>query len=297
MTSANDQKITFRTPLGQAVAAQIGEVKLAKTTLGVETFFISLTVDYPLYRQIDEQELFNLLPQVRNQLALEKLEAEIPVEIEAILKPALAKFLQQQNLTAAEVAKLLLQADQPYDFLRDTESWLAYTVWQHVALPDDMQDYGSLKLGYKTLWQAAPADLPPAPMREVVQMFFLQKHWPYEDAGDDLYRLHVDGDQMEWVCLVKLDEARHFCLVYSILPELTPEARRADMAAFLAQTNYDLGIGSFEMDMADGEIRFRTSLDVEGDRLSLALFEQLLTTNISTMEQYLPALLERMAAV
>lgn len=292
MEPANDQKITFRTPLGQAITAQMGELKLTQTTQGVETFFVNLTVDYPTYQQIDEQQLFNLLPQVRNELALEKLEADIPVEIEAILKPALAKFLQQQKLAAVEVAKLLLQPDPYYGFLLDSESWLAYTVWQKVTLPADMQDFGSLKMGYKTLWQAAPADTLPLAMRDIVQMFFLQQRWNYEQVGDELYRLEIKGEQAEWVCLVKLDEVNHFCLVYSVLPELVPKAKRTNMAVFLAQTNYDLGVGSFEMDMEDGEVRLRTSLDVEGDRLSLTLFEQLITMNISTMEQYINTLLQ-----
>lgn len=292
MEPANDQKITFRTPLDQVIAAQMGDLKLGQITQGVETFFVSLTVDYPTFQHIDELELFNLLPQVRNELALEKLEADIPVEIEAILKPALAKFLQQQKLTAAEVAKLLLQPDPQYDYLLDSECWLAYTVWQNVSLPDAMEDFGSLKLGYKTLWQAAPMDLSPPAMRDVVQTFFLQQRWNYEEVDDDLYRLEIKGEQAEWVCLVKLDEANHFCLVYSVLPEVVPKAKRTPMAVFLAQTNYDLGVGSFEMDMEDGEVRFRTSLDVEGDRLSLALFEQVITMNISTMEQYINTLLD-----
>lgn len=292
MEPANDQKITFRTPLDQVIAAQMGDLKLGQITQGVETFFVSLTVDYPTFQHIDELELFNLLPQVRNELALEKLEADIPVEIEAILKPALAKFLQQQKLTAAEVAKLLLQPDPQYDYLLDSECWLAYTVWQNVSLPDAMEDFGSLKLGYKTLWQAAPMDLSPPAMRDVVQTFFLQQRWNYEEVDDDLYRLEIKGEQAEWVCLVKLDEANHFCLVYSVLPEVVPKAKRTPMAVFLTQTNYDLGVGGFEMDMEDGEVRFRTSLDVEGDRLSLALFEQVITMNISTMEQYINTLLD-----
>ena len=49
-------------------------------------------------------------------------------------------------------------------------------------------------------------------------------------------------------------------------------------------------IGNFELDFSDGEIRYKTSLDVEGDRLSNALIKQTVYLNVLTMDKYLPAL-------
>ena len=289
------QEVTFQTPLGEALTGQLREVRFDQTSRGLETLFMKVEVDYDTYRQIDEQGWFNLLPEVRNDLTLEKLEMGIPVELEASLRPVLAKFLLDKGLTADDVARLLAQPAAAYNFLQQSESWLAYTVMQQIPLPEEAADEETfLKIGYKTLWQTPP-DTPPASMADIVQQFFIEQRWPYEDMGEQLYRVQVEGGAAEWVCLVKLDEERHFCLVYSVLSETVPPKKRAEMALFLAEINYDLGVGSFEMDPQDGEVRFRTSLDVEGDRLSRALFERLVTMNITMMDQYIELLLERIS--
>ncbi|NEQ30985.1 MAG: YbjN domain-containing protein [Leptolyngbya sp. SIO4C5] len=49
-------------------------------------------------------------------------------------------------------------------------------------------------------------------------------------------------------------------------------------------------VGNFELDFSDGEIRYKTSLDVEGDRLSQASIKQLVYTNVFTMDRYLPGI-------
>ena len=50
-------------------------------------------------------------------------------------------------------------------------------------------------------------------------------------------------------------------------------------------------MGNFEMDYSDGEIRFKTSIDVSGDRITFALLRQLIYTNVLTMDQYLPSIM------
>jgi hypothetical protein len=290
-----DQIVTFRTPLGGVVAGHLQEVGFEETKHGVETFLIKLGLDYPAYQQIDEQEFFNLLPQARNDLLLEKLEVGVPVELEAILRPTLAKFILDQGLTETEVAQQLVTPSETYGFLLDSESWLAYTVIQQIFVPEEIRDdQTSFKVGYKTLWQASSEEAEPGSMAEVVEQFFLEQRWPYEALSEDLYRIQVRGSEAEWLCLVKLDEEREFCLVYSVLPEPVPVEKRADMAMFLVATNYDIGVGSFEMDPEDGEVRFRTSIDVEGDRLSRALFERLASMNITMMDEFIPTLLQRL---
>lgn len=49
-------------------------------------------------------------------------------------------------------------------------------------------------------------------------------------------------------------------------------------------------LGNFELDFSDGEIRYKTSIDVEGDRLTPALVQNLVYTNVMMMDQYLPGI-------
>ena len=55
--------------------------------------------------------------------------------------------------------------------------------------------------------------------------------------------------------------------------------------------NYGVVIGNFEMNFYDGEIRYKTSIDVEGDRLTPALVKHLIYTNVATMDKYLPGIM------
>jgi hypothetical protein len=62
------------------------------------------------------------------------------------------------------------------------------------------------------------------------------------------------------------------------------------MAELLIRINYGLAIGSFDMDLRDGEVRFRTSLDVRDVGLSDDLNRPVVYTNLSMMDRYFTAL-------
>jgi hypothetical protein len=49
-------------------------------------------------------------------------------------------------------------------------------------------------------------------------------------------------------------------------------------------------IGNFELDFDSGEIRFKTSLDVTGDRITPDLIKQLVYINVLTIDRYLPSI-------
>jgi hypothetical protein len=66
------------------------------------------------------------------------------------------------------------------------------------------------------------------------------------------------------------------------------------VADFLTRANYGLIVGNFEMDLNDGEVRYKTSIDVEGDELTPALLRNLAYTNVKTMDRYLPGLMSVM---
>ncbi|MBP0018071.1 MAG: hypothetical protein J7647_10995 [Cyanobacteria bacterium SBLK] len=50
-------------------------------------------------------------------------------------------------------------------------------------------------------------------------------------------------------------------------------------------------LGNFELDFEDGEIRYKTSIDVESDRLTPALIKQIVYPNVMMMDEYLPGIL------
>lgn len=50
-------------------------------------------------------------------------------------------------------------------------------------------------------------------------------------------------------------------------------------------------IGNFEMDLDDGEIRYKTSIDIDGDELTPDIIKRLVYANVTMMDEYLPGII------
>ena len=127
---------------------------------------------------------------------------------------------------------------------------------------------------------------------DAVISFFKEDDWTFTQVEDrPILRLGFQGDNGQWTCYAQAREEETQLLFYSLCPVKAPEDKRPAVAEFLARANYGLFIGNFELDFGDGEIRFKTSIDVEGERLSPALVRPLVYTNVLMMDRYLPGLM------
>jgi hypothetical protein len=128
-------------------------------------------------------------------------------------------------------------------------------------------------------------------MFDLVRDYFSQADWPARQAEDmAVLELDYTGKNGQWRCFVRVREQQQQCAVYSIPALHVPEDRRLVAAELLMRLNWGLAIGNFELDLDDGEVRYKTSIDVEGDRLSHALLARLVAANVETFERYLPAI-------
>jgi len=93
----------------------------------------------------------------------------------------------------------------------------------------------------------------------------------------------------DWEVFCRIRSPYSQIVIYSIHPYATPEHTRGTMSELLTRANYGLVIGNFELDLEDGEVRFKTSLDFSGDRLSGALIAMLLQHNLEGFARYRPA--------
>lgn len=134
----------------------------------------------------------------------------------------------------------------------------------------------------------------------IVADFLESEEWPYaqlsnSSSDNDLplttLRLAFRGDNGQWSCYVKINQEQQTVCFYSICP-VSAEADQCDaIAHFITRANYGMVLGNFELDFSDGEIRYKTSIDVEGDRLTPALVQNLVYTNVMMMDQYLPGVI------
>jgi hypothetical protein len=122
--------------------------------------------------------------------------------------------------------------------------------------------------------------------------FFKDKGWPFSEHDSlPILRIHYRGDNGEWTCYARAKEEEQQFIFLSVYPFNAPPEKRMAMAEFVTRANYGLSIGNFEMDFADGEIRFRTSIDVEHAKLTAGLLESLVAANLTVTDVYLPGLL------
>ena len=63
------------------------------------------------------------------------------------------------------------------------------------------------------------------------------------------------------------------------------------MAELLTRANYGTFIGNFELDYRDGEVRYKTAIDLEGTEVTSILCKQVVYANVYTMERYFGAIL------
>ncbi len=130
------------------------------------------------------------------------------------------------------------------------------------------------------------------PIFQAIINFFTQDDWVFTKIKGELsLNLAFQGDNGTWKCYAKAREKQQQFVFYSICPISAPESKRMAIAEFITRANYGMMIGNFELDFSDGEIRYKTGIDVEGDRLTSALIKQLVYANVTMMDEYLPGIM------
>ena len=129
-------------------------------------------------------------------------------------------------------------------------------------------------------------------MLDTAISFFQEDGWPFQQLeGQPILQIGFHGDNGQWSCFAMAREEQAQFVFYSVCAARAPEAKRLALAEFLTRANYGLIIGNFELDWRDGEVRYKTSLDVEGDRLTPALVKQMAYANVVMMDRYLPGIM------
>ncbi|MCA9704922.1 MAG: YbjN domain-containing protein [Myxococcales bacterium] len=119
---------------------------------------------------------------------------------------------------------------------------------------------------------------------------FLIDHFDAEglEPVDDetlAFRLE-DEDGHEWGCMAVAVEAAEQVIFYSVALQPVAAERRDEVMRFVTMANYGMQVGNFELDLQDGEVRFKTAIDIEGVELSDGLIRNLVDLNLMMMGVY-----------
>ena len=124
---------------------------------------------------------------------------------------------------------------------------------------------------------------------EEIVNFFEEDGWPFvQIEGEPLLQMVFQGENGKWTCYAKARDDQEQFVFYSVCPINAPDSKRLAIAEFLTRANSGMIIGNFEMDFEDGEIRYKTSIDVEDDSLSSAVIKRLVYANVMMVDAYLP---------
>ncbi|OQY48977.1 MAG: YbjN domain-containing protein [Anaerolineaceae bacterium 4572_78] len=125
-----------------------------------------------------------------------------------------------------------------------------------------------------------------------LNQFLEQDGWrPQIIEGRYAYRTYYSGKNGELQCYAQIRVDLEQFLFYAVAMVKTPEGKRHAVAEYTTRANYGLRIGNFEVDYSDGEVRYKGSLDFEGEKLSFSLIRNVIYPSVQTMDRYLTGLL------
>lgn len=107
-----------------------------------------------------------------------------------------------------------------------------------------------------------------ADIAAAVNKFLTDDEWNFdfdEDDGQFHFRLTLDGKLKECRYSIIINEDDYTVYAYSpIGADKNDERMMSVMADFICRANYGMKNGNFELDMMDGEIRYKCYVDCEG---------------------------------
>lgn len=92
-------------------------------------------------------------------------------------------------------------------------------------------------------------------------------------------------------CLMRvIDDTTLVC--YTVFPIKAPEERRLAVAEYLCRANYGLYHGNFEIDMGDGEVRYKTTgMTTEEEHFDEDVIARILNLGFAMVDRYAPGIL------
>jgi len=110
------------------------------------------------------------------------------------------------------------------------------------------------------------------------------------DEARGLLRVPGLAPEGDWLLLAQWSENDDELVAYAVCTLAVPAPRRAAVMEFITRANFGLKVGCFELDLDDGELRFRASVDFEGATVQPAQVRGALFTGVATLRAYLPGL-------
>ncbi|PKH80323.1 YbjN domain-containing protein [Psychrobacter sp. 4Bb] len=136
---------------------------------------------------------------------------------------------------------------------------------------------------------AEPQNQSNTPIVDCLKQYFNDKQWHYthyRPKTNDSQKSHhlslrMRHKQINCGYLFRVQEKNKLLAIYGILPFLIPETHQSAAMLLITQINYDMLVGNLEMDVNDGEIRYKNAIDVEAVGIDNEIIEHLLQSVVA----------------
>lgn len=127
------------------------------------------------------------------------------------------------------------------------------------------------------------------PITDYLKQYMHDKQWHYTyyrpQSSDSQQSHHLSlrmrHKQLDCGYLFRVQENNRLLAVYGILPFLIPESHQSAAMLLITQVNYEMLIGNLEMDINDGEIRYKNAIDIEAVGINDDITEHLLQSVVA----------------
>ena len=117
--------------------------------------------------------------------------------------------------------------------------------------------------------------------------------WTYELLeSHSTIAFGFEGDNGKWHCMIQTREKENQLIFYSSLENGIPQSMIEKIMRFITIVNYRLVVGNFEMDISDGELNYKTALDLDGIEPPESLIRNIIQTNLATFDRHLVGIQE-----
>ena len=127
------------------------------------------------------------------------------------------------------------------------------------------------------------------PIVDCLKQYFSDKQWHYthyrpktnDSQQSHHLSLRMRHKKIDCGYLFRVQEKNKLLAIYGILPFLIPESHQSAALLLITQINYDMLIGNLEMDVNDGEIRYKNAIDVEAVGIDTEIIEHSLQSVVA----------------
>lgn len=100
----------------------------------------------------------------------------------------------------------------------------------------------------------------------------------------------AEGESGAFNCLAETREEQEQMLFYAMIPFRVPAERRYAIAEYIVRANTMLAIGSFDLDLDDGLVAYKTAIEVASLPLVPDLIRPLIEYAVAEADRHMPGL-------